>query len=478
MSKNNLTAKPHIFTFYHIFSKGFFLLTFPFLQQIFLHPESIWQQVNYTIFNILFIITLVTIICLEYKQISYMQNEHRIALGKGLFHHSLTLLPTNEVTAISVSRNIVLWLARCCRVYMSSSACCKTRKTELFVTNSSAKKIIEFSTDKTVQHILFKSKVIYPVLMSLTQSNFLTGTLALSVMFQRLGDVLGEELAENVIQSLNFLPYLLAFGLPPVFSYVGGFIFAGFLFGLFTQIFNNVNFTSFCNDKFIFVYKGLYRKNILAVRKKFLNGVLVKQTFLMYIAKIYTLSLIYIGIKNDKNSGVYVPVARKRKLEHYITSIMPIEKFKAEIKPQLKSLMSYLYTPLIYLGITILLCILSYKNFYTSFVARFIAIVLVPFGALWVCFRVLAYKHCGVLISDKTIKLSYFKHLNLMTAIVKRSAITKAVITRSIFQRPFNKCHMIFYICDKKRLKIKIKHLNYDEALKIINYNNSPYKNL
>lgn len=474
MSKNDLTAKPHIFTFYHIFSKGFFLLTFPFLQQIFLHPESIWQQVNYTIFNILFITVLITVICLEYKQISYTQSTKRIMLGKGLFHNSLTLLPTNEVTAISVSRNMVLWIARCCRVYMSSGACCKSRKTELFVTNSSAKRIIEFSADKTAQHIIYKSKIIYPVLMSLTQSNFLAGTFALSVIFRRLGDVLGEELANNVIQSINFLPYLLAMGLPPVFSYVGGFIFAGFLFGLITQIFNNVKFTSFCNNKFIFVYKGLYRRNILAVRKSFLNGVLIKQTLLMCIAKIYTISLMYIGIKNDKNSGVYVPVSTKSKLECYISPVIPLEKKLAEIKPPRRSLIGYLYTPLIYLSVSILLCILSYKSFYISFVVRFIAVILTPFGVLWVWFRIIAYNHCGVTISDNTIKLCYYKQLNFFTAIVKRNSITKVVITRSIFQRPYNKCHMIFYICDKKRIKIKIKHLNYSEALKLINTDNLP----
>lgn len=470
MSKNSLTAKPHIFTFYHIFSKGFFLLTFPFLQQIFLHPESIWQQVNYTIFNILFIATLVTVICLEYKQISYTQSIDRISIGKGLFHHSITQLPANEVTAISISRNIVLWIARCCRIYISSSICCKSRKTELFVTNSSAKRIIEFSTDKTAQHIIYKSKLLYPVLMSLTQSNFLAGTFALSVIFRRLGDVLGDELAKNVIQSINFLPYLLAMGLPPVFTYVGGFIFAGFLFGLITQIFNNLNFTSFCNDKFIFVYKGLYRRNILAVRKSHLNGVLIKQTLLMCIAKIYTISLMYIGIKSDKNSGVYVPVARKGRLEGYISPIIPLEKQLAEIKPPEKSLKGYLYTPLIYLSIAVLLCALMYNSFYISFVVRFIAVILTPFGVLWVWFRIIAYRHCGVVISNSTIRLNYYRQLNFFTALVKRSSVTKVVITRSLFQRPYNKCHMIFYICDKKRLKIKIKHLNYNEALKLLSF--------
>lgn len=469
MSKNNLTAKPHIFTFYHIFSKGFFLLTLPFLQQIFLHPESIWQKVSYTIFNIAFLASLIVIICFEYRQISYVQTNKRIALGKGLFHHTLTLLPTHEVTAISINRNIILCLARCCRIYISSNSCCRSRKTELFVTNSSAKKIVEFSTDKATKQIIYKSKIIYPLIMSLTQSNFLAGSFALSVIFKRLGDILGDELANSFKESISIVWYILAQGLPPAFSYIGGFIFAGFLFGLITQIFNNINFTSFCNDDFLFVYKGVWRKNILAVRKSFLNGVLIKQTLLMCIVKIYTVSLLYIGIKDDKNSGVYAPVAKKQKLKELISPVIATSDINTRLKPEPEALKNYMYTPAIYLLITIILCFILHRNFYISFVVRFIAVVLTPSGVLWLWFRVIAYKHCGVSVSDKNIVLCYFKHLNLLTAIVNHSAITKAVIVQNPFQRLANRCHIIFYIRDKKKLKIKIKHLDYNKASKIIN---------
>ncbi len=470
MSKNNLTAKPHIFTFYHIFLRGFFLLTFPFLQQIFLHPESIWQKVSYTVFNIIFITSLIAIICFEYKQIYYVQNSKRIALGKGLFHHTLTLLPTHKVTAISINRNIILYLARCCRVYISSSSCCRSRKTELFVTNSSAKQIVEFSTDKTTQHIIYKSKIVYPLIMSLTQSNFLAGSFALSVIFKRLGDILGDELTNSFKESISVIWYILAKGLPPAFSYIGGFIFAGFMFGLITQIFNNINFTSFCNDKFIFVYKGLWRKNILAVRKSFLNGVIIKQTLLMCIIKIYTISLLYIGIKDDKNSGVYAPIAKKHKLKDLITPIINTDNIHKRLNPELNALKNYIYTPAIYLFITIILCILLHRNFYINFLVRFIAVVLTPFGFIWLWFRLLAYKHCGVFVSDKNIILRYFNHLNLLTAVVKHNAITKAVIVQNPFQRLVGRCNLVFYICDKKRLKIKIKHLNHKKALEIINF--------
>jgi hypothetical protein len=189
----------------------------------------------------------------------------------------------------------------------------------------------------------------------------------------------------------------------------------------------------------------------------------------MCIVKIYTVSLLYIGIKDDKNSGVYAPVAKKQKLKELISPVINTDNIHTRLKTELKSLKNYMYTPAIYLLITIILCFILHRNFYISFVVRFIAVVLTPSGVLWLWFRVIAYKHCGISVSDKNIVLCYFKHLNLLTAIVKHSAITKAVIVQNPFQRLANRCHIIFYIRDKKKLKIKIKHLDYNKATEIIN---------
>lgn len=55
--------------------------------------------------------------------------------------------------------------------------------------------------------------------MALTQSNALAGILAVAVIFKRLGTLLGEELADSVIDSINLLPKLLVTGLPPTLEY-------------------------------------------------------------------------------------------------------------------------------------------------------------------------------------------------------------------------------------------------------------------
>lgn len=468
MNRKNIWVKPHIFTFYHIFSKAFFIMIFPFLQQIFLYPESILQKVNYTVFNILFIIILFLVIYLEYRQISYFQDRHLIICKKGLFHHTELYLPPKELTSISITRSFTLWLAGGCRVYLSSSTCCKTRKVELFTSNSYARKIVNFNTDKSAQCVLFKSRFIYATLMSLTESNALTGTLAISVIINRLSTILGEQLTNSVIKQLQQIPNIILSGLPPTLAYIAGFIFIGFLFGIIKQIFENACFTSFYNQRFLFIYKGLLRKSILCVNRKKLNGILIKQTLLMYIAKIYTLAVLYTGFKETKSSGVYIPLTFGNKLKDYISPFVPIEEFSDRLIPPKDSLKSYLYAPLVYITILILLCVIFYSRFETSFIARFTALVLTPFGVLWLWFRFIAGKHCKVCISTNTIKINYYRHLNLRIALVNKNTVSKIVISQNIFQRFFNKCHMTLYLCNKKSVPIKVKHLNYTETLNFI----------
>lgn len=468
MNKKTIWVKPHIFTFYHIFSKAFFIIIFPFLQQIFLYPESIWQKINYTAFNIFSIVILSTVIYFEYKQISYFQDNYLIICKKGLFHHTELYLPPNELTSISVTRSFALWLAGGCRVYISSSTCCKTRKVELFTSNHYGKEIVSFNTDKSAQCILFKNKFLYTTLMSLTESNTLAGALAVSVITKRLSTILGEQLANNVIEQLQQIPNAIISGLPPTLAYIAGFIFAGFSFGLIKQIFENARFTSFYNQRFLFIYKGLLRKSILCVNRKKLNGILIKQTLLMYIAKIYTLAVLYTGFKETKSSGVYVPLTFGNRLKDYISPFIPVEEFTHKLIPPKDSLKSYIYAPLIYISTLILLCIIFYSRFETSFIARFTALVLTPFGILWLWFRFIAGKHCKVYVSKNTIKINYYRHLSLMIALVHKTTVSKIVVSRNIFQRFFNKCNITLYLCNKKSVPLKVKHLNYKETLKFM----------
>lgn len=468
MSKKHLTVKPHIFTFYHIFSKVFFLLVFPFLQQIFLNPESIWQRITYTILNTLLIVFVGIVICLEYKQISYIQHTDHIVCKKGFFHHNEIFLPIREITVISVTRSIILWLVHCNRVYVSSSTCFRVRRAELFTGNTAARKIINYTTGLVQKKPVYKSRLLAPFFMSLTQSNTLTGTLALSVILNRLSILLGERASNLVADSLSFFQNLLAGIVPPTLAYVAGIIFAGFLFGLINQIISNANFTCLYSKKHLYVYKGVLKKSILCVNRALVNGVLIKQSLLMCIAGLYTLSVLYTGIKEDKNSGVYIPLTFGNRLNRYVKTIVPVEEPCNVIRPRKEAVKSYLYAPLIFLLITAVVCLRLSESFSTSFISRFTAVVLIPFGVLWLWFRLLAHKHCGIAYGNKSIRVNYYSRLNLMSAVIYKSSVTKVEIRQNPWQQIFKKCHLILYVCDKKKITIKVKHLPLKNAVDFV----------
>lgn len=465
MSKKHLTVKPHIFTFYHIFSRVFFLLIFPFLQQIFLNPESIWQRIAYTVLNTLLIVFIGVVICLEYKQISYIQHTDRIVCKKGFFRHNEIFLPIREITVISVTRSIILWLVHCNRVYIGSSTCFRVHRAELFTGSTAACKIINLTTGLVQKKQVYKSRLLAPFFMSLTRSNTLTGTLALSVILNRLSILLGERASSLVADSLSFFQNLLAGIVPPALAYAAGTIFAGFLFELINQIISNAGFTCLYSKKHLYVYKGVLKKSILCINRELINGVLIKQSLLMCIAGLYTLSVLYTGIKEDKNSGVYIPLTFGNRLNRYVGTIVPVEKACNVIRPQKKALKSYLCAPLIFLLITAAVCLRLSESYNTGFISSFSAVALVPFGVLWLWFRLLAYKHCGIAYGNKSIRVNYYSRLNLMSAVIYKSSVTKVEIRQSPWQQIFKKCHLILYVCDKKKITVKVKHLSLKNAV-------------
>ena len=468
MNKNILRIRPHIFTFYKILSKMFVIIILPFLQQIFFYPESIWQKLNYTVFNILTIVFLFVVMWFEYKYISYTQTPQMIIFEKGLFRNSKIYLPNGEVTALSITRSFMLWLFNGCRVYSSSSACCKTRRVEILTYNKSAKKITDFSTDKSSRKIIYKSHFFHPLLMSLIQSDVLTGILAVSIIIQKIGDIIDESIANSVEQQIINFPQILISDLTPALAHIAGFVFAGYIFGIIKQLFTNLNFTTLYNHKFIFVYKGFLKKSILCINRNNVNGILIKQNLLMCIVRLNTLSLLYTGIKEDKNSGMYIPLSTDREIKRYLPPVIDNEKLDKKIVPPKNSIKSYILLPVIYLSVIIALCILTYNNFEVSIMSRIVALVLIPFGVLWLWFRIISSEHCGIFYGNKNIEIKYYKHLSFMTALVKKDTISKYVISQNPFQRFFGKCHLTLYICDKKKIKIKVKHLIYKDAVNFV----------
>ncbi len=467
MKEYKLNVKPHIFTFYHILSKLFFFLIFPFLQQIFLNPQNIWQRLNYTVLNTIFISSVLATIYFEYKAIKYQQYKDKIYFTKGVFHKTNTLLPNNEITCVSATTSYILSAVGCKKVNILSNVNYNDKSIQLYTTKSNARQIIQYTFPIHNQKTICRQLLIAPAVMSLTKTNALTTALAISAVAKRLEIVIGEQLNSIIIESIKTIPQLLLTGIPPTLSYISGFIFAGFLIGAINQLLASVNFICDISNKFINISRGFIKKSTLRLDRERLKGVIIKQTLLMCICKIYTLSLVCV-VNRKKTDTTFALLSFSSKLQEYTEYVIPLEKYDYYVKPPKSSLKSYLLAPLIWLLLLTTACMYLYSKFKLSFTARFTAIVLLPFVIVWLWFRIVAFKHSKIYTGKCTAKIHYYYHLNLYTAIIYKSAITKAIITQNPIQRIAKKCHLKIYVQNKKKMTVAIKHLPLDEAIKAI----------
>lgn len=466
MNKRLVRVKPHIFTFYKIFSKVFIIMILPFLQQIFFHPENIMQKFGYTIFNISFIITLFIFIFLEYRYIECYHISKSTFFKKGVIRHNEIILPDKEITALCFTRTFLQWIFNSYTVYIDTTTSFNLKRVEIITFKKSALRLISAITNRPFGTCIYKSRFFHPLIMSLIHSDALTGAFAVSVLIKRIGNILDNSLANSFQQQIIGFPKMIISGLTPALAYIAGFIFAGYIFGLLKQLLESINFSVLINRRFIFIFRGIIKKSIICVNRKNTLGILVKQTLLMYITKLNSLYLLYSGFK-DKQTRIYIPVVNNGCIDKYTAPVIPHENRSKMIKPPKSSIIGYIGFPLAYIVVIIALCIYMYKSFETNIIARITALVLAPFGFLWLWFRILAFPHCSISYGKNTVEIRYYYHLSLMTAIVKRSSITKVVISQNPFQRISGKCHIKFYVCDKKKIKIKVKGLVIKSLYKI-----------
>lgn len=469
MKEYKLNIKPHIFTFYHILSKLFLFLIFPFLQQIFLNPNGIWQRINYTVLNILFISGVMVAIYFEYKGIKYLQLPNRISFTKGVFHKTITNLNNKNITCVSVSTNYVLWAVGCKKVNIYSNVNYNDTPIQLYTSSPNARQIMQYTFPLHNQRAICRQRIIAPAIMSFTKTNTLTTALAISAVTKRIGTVIGEHINSIIVESIKTIPQLLLTGIPPTLSYISGFIFAGFLIGAINQLLASVNFNCDICDRYIDIERGFIHKSQLRVSREKLKGVVIKQTLLMCICKIYTLSLVCVTDRK-RTDTTYALLSFSNKLEEYTKYVIPLENYRCYISPSKTSLKSYLLMPIIWLLLVTTACVHLYNKFQIGFTARFMAIILLPIIIIWLWFRIVAFRHSKIYVGESTVKLHYYYHLNLYTAILYKNSITKTVITQNPIQRITKKCHLKLYIQNKEKMTIAIKHLSLDKVKDVMEY--------
>ncbi|HHZ06789.1 MAG TPA: PH domain-containing protein [Clostridiales bacterium] len=466
MNKQSINIKPHPYTIYTYLSRFLYFLIIPVLQQLLFSPETLLGKISSTLINILIIIALVVIAVYQYKSIHLQLHREALLYEKGIFVNRTTVTQYNNICSVFIQGSILPKLFGSVRMLIDTNSIADKKPLSIYTTRKNAKTITTSFWQQTNSKCLLKLASYKTLLMALTRTSVFTGLLILAPFINKIGKVLGQEYSDRLYSSMDLTSYLMIFGLPPAMAYLAGIFLIGYCISVIIQAFRYSNFTLQKQGDKIFITRGFISTSGFITSIKNISAITIKQNLFMIILRHYSTYIESIHNSKRKNTdgSMLVPIGSKALTVDIIKQLYPFSEYHTCFKPQRKSIKSYLYLPLTFLGLILAVSIYMYfSNIDRSFISIYL-LFFVPLSIIWLWFRIIAFNHCCVCIGDKTAKICTYKGLTLQTTILPAKNIELTVIKQSVFQRIFGTYNLGVFIRTNKGKVLYVKHLAFHDA--------------
>lgn len=470
MKKRGFSVRPHPYSFYTYLSKILYLLIIPLIQQLIFRPESLFQKIGTTIINFSFLFLITGIAIAHYRSIYYRQNNIFITFKKGFFIKKRLNLPINTISTLYMQSNILSGTFGASKLYINSNALKDKKGVTFIASRKKCQKISERLTGTQNGEEIYKCSFFNVIILALTGSNSVTGLLVISPFIDRIGTVLGREYSDRLYSAVDLTDYFMIFGLPPALAYIAGILFAGYVLAVVIKTLRYLNFKVIKRGDTIIIPKGIGIKSLFLTQKKNITAISVRQSLLMILLKIYTVSLHTLNSAKAKgDDNLIVPLTGCDGAIKFFKSINNrCNDYKVIVRPLKKRLKNYLYFPFsVFLVIIFITVLMVYNHFYNSFINIFL-LFFIPFTFVLAGFRIIAHKHCGIFICENQIKVQSFKKLNIITTVIPTENIEYTAVKRNPAQRFFGTCNVIISIRSTGKRRFKVRNLEYEEVKKFI----------
>ncbi len=459
-----------IFTYLYKFA---FLFIFPLIQTLIFTPINTVEIVLNLSINLLFVLSIVFVAILKYRNKKYKLFDDFFYYKNGLIKKSTFKIPYKNCTSIYIQKSILPLIFSAFKVYIDTCSYKDFKSDIMFILSIKNAEKFFYNMFKVHLNIVFKyrSSFLKVLIMSISWSNSIVGILFFAPFVSRSGSILGQEFSKNLYAGVNVAVYIASIGLPPATAYIAGFLVFGFFIALFMQIFRYANFKSTVKGDVVITKRGFINKSIFATRTENINVISINQTLLMMLLKVKITYMYTVGIgklKGDKS--LLIACEHIEKVCKILENLIGIKVDEiVSIKPKFKKIKNFIYLPIICILMVvpiyyILLKIGIYREFLhlgllLSFTILFI----------WFVFRIFAYKKTSLAITkDNYVIARGFKRMNLSENIIKSNKIQYTILKQSFFQKKNKTCHIYIYVYGERRKKYIVKHLEFGEVLDFI----------
>ena len=460
--------KTHPFSIIKKLKISVFLVLLSIIQQFLYRPRDIFEYVTALGFNAVYAIAAIAYAVYSYTRYRYKLIENGIQIHEGLFIKRRFTVPYSKIQTIVFNLDALAAVFGAVKVSFDTPAgLSKSYDISAHFSRRSTKRILIKIHDMNPETSCVKANFTSTLLMCAFWSNPAAGLLFIAPVISKLGDVAGNELANNIWRTQSdFRLRLIALNIPPATAGAASVLIMGWIVSLLLCFMRYGGFKTYNQGEYIVISKGLVNKNITFTKRACLSAITVEQGLLMHLMGIYTSGIFTIGsgkLKGDRS--IIIAPEHKKTFFSSLQKLLKISpKEKMSVRTAKNTMPAYLYLPFFITAVTVLVIMLA-DNFsiINDLFKALLLFLLIPLF-WWMLFRVFAHEHSHLGITSKYLVVCGFKRLTLKTYYIPFDKIQCVKITQSIPQRMAGTCNIQVYLYFENRALHTVKHIPLDKA--------------
>ncbi len=450
-------------------SRFAFLFIIPVLQQLILIPHGMSEFLGKLGFNILICVGIIVYCIIEYRKFKYLNSTNFLSIQTGVLIKRQSYILYDKIHFLTITKKIIPTIFGATKLLIGMPSKGVHKNLHLTLLSKALVKKIKFKDLNFQQNTTKMWKI---ALMAATWSNPATGLLLFAPVVNRIGIILGQEIADRVYSTVDISWQLIAWGVPPLTATITYILMLGWIISLLHRFVSYYGFSAIDVKDKIIIKRGFISTTTDIIDKPNINAIFIKQTLFMRLFKLYSASVSIAGTKKHGNdANMIIAASTLSELYNQLSEMFPnCIDYENEISPNKEAFKSFIILPMSAIILSpILILLFSYFNIIRE-IAYVIVIFIESILILWLLTRIIAFKVSKFSITDKTVISTGYRGLNLITGIIFIDKLQNINITQNPLQRFSNRCNVRLFFFSNKRIYNTVHHLNIDSTYKQINY--------
>lgn len=466
--------KTHPFSIIRKLKVSVFLVLLSIIQQFLYRPRDILEYIATIGSGTAYALAVIAYAVYSYSCYRYRIIENGIQIHDGLFIKRRFTVPYSKIQTIVFNIDALAAVFGAVKISFDTPAGLSKRyDISAYFSRKNSKTILLKIQDMNPELSCVNADFISIFLMCAFWSNPATGLIFIAPAISKLGDIFGNELANNILSAQSdFRLRLIALNIPPATAGAASILIIGWVISILLCFMRYAGFKAYNQGEYIVISKGLVNKNITFTKRSCLSAVTVEQGLLMHLMGLYMSGILTIGsgkLKGDK-SIIITPEHKKTFFRSLQILLKVSHKEKMSVYTAKNTMPAYLYLPFFVTAVTVVTIMLA-DNFsiINDLFKALLLFLLIPLF-WWMLFRIFAHEYSHLGITSKHLVVCSFRKLTLKTYYIPFDKIQCAKITQSIPQRLAKTCNVKVYLYFENRAFHTVKHIPLDKAKTLLSH--------